>query len=57
MTGVGPFKHDDPGDRPSGLFDGQVTIHLGEGRENYVLVPVIPPRPAAGRGGSFGGSE
>ena len=44
MTGVGPFKHDDPTDRPAERFDGQVTLHLGDGRENYVLVPVIPPR-------------
>ena len=44
MTGVGPFKHDDPADRPAELFDSQVSIHLGGGRENYVLVPVIPPR-------------
>lgn len=44
MTGVGPFKHDDPSDRPAELFDGKVSIHLGGGRQNYVLVPVIPPR-------------
>jgi predicted acyl esterase len=44
MTGVGPFKHDDPTDRPAELFDGEVTLHLGGGRENYVLVPVIPKR-------------
>jgi uncharacterized protein len=44
MTGVGPFKHDDPTDRPAERFDGNVSIHFGGGRENYVLVPVIPPR-------------
>lgn len=44
MTGVGPFKHDDPTDRPAELFDGQVSLHFGDGRENYVLVPVIPAR-------------
>ncbi len=44
MTGVGPFKHDDPSNRPSDLFDGKVTLHFGGGRESFVLVPIIPPR-------------
>ncbi len=44
MTGVGPFKHDDPSDRPSDLFDGKVTLHFGDGRESFVVVPIIPPR-------------
>jgi uncharacterized protein len=44
MTGVGPFKHNDPTDRPPAIFDNEVTLHFGGGRESYVLVPVIPPR-------------
>lgn len=44
MTGVGPFKHDDPSDRPNEIFDGKVTLHFGGGRESFVLVPIIPPR-------------
>jgi predicted acyl esterase len=45
MTGVGPFKHDDPGDRPADVFGGRVTLHAGGGRDAYVLLPVIPPLP------------
>ncbi|HCU88356.1 MAG TPA: peptidase S15 [Gammaproteobacteria bacterium] len=44
MTGVGPFKHDDPSDRPKELFDGKITLHFGAERESFVLVPIIPPR-------------
>jgi len=29
------------------IYGGQTTIHLGGGRENFVLLPIIPPRPAA----------
>jgi predicted acyl esterase len=42
MTGVGPFLHDDPRDRPVKIFGGTTTIHFGPGRENFVLLPVIP---------------
>jgi hypothetical protein len=42
MTGVGPFKHDDPSDRPRQLFDNRVTLHGGGGRDTHVLLPVIP---------------
>jgi predicted acyl esterase len=42
MTGVGPFKHDDPDDRPPGLFGGVVTLHAGGGRDAHLLLPVIP---------------
>jgi uncharacterized protein len=40
--GVGPFTHNDPADRPPGLFSGQVTLHTGGSRASYVLLPVIP---------------
>jgi len=43
FTGCGPFLHDDPRDRPVAVFGGTTTIHLGNGRDNYVLLPVIPP--------------
>jgi hypothetical protein len=43
MTGVGPFKHDDPGDRPSAIFDNRVTLHAGGDRGAYLLLPVVPP--------------
>jgi predicted acyl esterase len=41
-TGVGPFKHNNPGDRPSGIFGGNVTLHMGPTRQAHVLLPVIP---------------
>jgi hypothetical protein len=43
FTGNGPFLHDDPRDRPLDIFGGKTTLHLG-GQENFVLLPVIPPR-------------
>jgi predicted acyl esterase len=42
FTGVGPFKHDDPRDRPASVFGGDVTLHAGPGRHAYVMLPVIP---------------
>jgi predicted acyl esterase len=42
FTGVGPFKHDDPRDRPVSVFGGDVTLHAGPGRHAYVMLPVIP---------------
>ncbi len=43
FTGCGPFLHDDPQDRPDELFGGTTTLHCGEGRENFVLLPIVPP--------------
>ena len=45
LRGCGPFLHDDPRDRPAAVFGGRTTLHSGPGRESYVLVPVIPPKP------------
>jgi predicted acyl esterase len=44
FTGCGPFLHDDPRDRPLAVFGGTTTIHFGAGRDNFLLLPVIPPR-------------
>jgi hypothetical protein len=44
FTGVGPFLHNDPRDRPVAIYGGRTTLHLGGGRENFVLLPIIPPR-------------
>jgi predicted acyl esterase len=44
MTGVGPFVHDEPSDRPPEIFGAEVTVHFGEGQQPYVLLPVIPPK-------------
>lgn len=30
MQGSGPFLHNDPSDRPSSVFSGRTSIHLGE---------------------------
>ncbi|MGH6726324.1 MAG: CocE/NonD family hydrolase [Pseudolabrys sp.] len=45
FTGVGPFLHNDPRDRPLEIYGGKTTIHLGGGHENFVLLPIIPPKP------------
>jgi uncharacterized protein len=37
LRGSGPFLHDDPDDRPPGVFGGTVTVHAG----SYVLLPVV----------------
>jgi len=47
FTGNGPFLHDDPRDRPLDVFGGKTTLHLGGGQENFVLLPIIPPRGSA----------
>ncbi len=44
MKGCGPFVHDDPADRPPGIFGGKVTLHAGTSRPAHVLLPVIPAR-------------
>jgi predicted acyl esterase len=47
FTGNGPFLHDDPRDRPLDIFGGKTTLHLGGGQDNFVLLPIIPPRSSA----------
>jgi uncharacterized protein len=42
FTGVGPFKHDDPADRPPEIFGRNVTIHCGPRQPSHVLLPIIP---------------
>jgi predicted acyl esterase len=44
LTGVGPFLHDHPLDRPRDIFGGTNALHFAEGRELYVLLPIIPPK-------------
>jgi predicted acyl esterase len=44
FTGVGPFRHDDPRDRPPEIYGGNVTLHAAPDRAGYVLVPVVPPK-------------
>jgi hypothetical protein len=42
LTGVGPFIHVHPQDRPKEIFGGQYTLHFKPGEAPYVLLPVIP---------------
>tara|TARA_B100001123_G_scaffold443937_1_gene591424 strand:+ start:2898 stop:4649 length:1752 start_codon:yes stop_codon:yes gene_type:complete len=42
LTGVGLFRHDDPKDRPSEIFDGNVTISTGPDHQAFLLLPVVP---------------
>ena len=41
LTGVGPFLHDDPIDRPVEVFGGLVAVHTGPGTPSQLLLPVI----------------
>jgi hypothetical protein len=36
------MTHNDLDNRPPGLFGGRVTVHTGQGRESYLLLPIIP---------------
>ena len=47
LRGCGPFLHDDPRDRPPEVFGGVTTLHFGKGRDGYLLLPVVPPKPQA----------
>jgi hypothetical protein len=49
LKGCGPFLHDDPIDRPPDVFGGTTTLHFGGGRQNYVLLPIIPAAEAKKR--------
>ncbi len=44
LKGCGPFLHDDPVDRPSDVFGGETTVHVGGGRDAFILLPVIPAK-------------
>ena len=42
LTGVGPFLHDHPQDRPTEIFGGTNTLHFSPGKQPFVLLPIIP---------------
>ena len=49
-TGVGPFVHVHPKNRPPEVFNNRHTLHFEPGSEPYVLLPLIPSKaklPAA----------
>ena len=41
FQGVAWFTHNDPTDRPKEIFDSTNTIHTGEARQSYLLLPVL----------------
>jgi predicted acyl esterase len=41
LRGSGPYLHDDPDDRPSGIFGGQTTIHTGPAHPSSLFLPVV----------------
>ncbi|MEV7678738.1 CocE/NonD family hydrolase [Streptomyces sp. NPDC088341] len=43
LTGCGPFLHNDPANRPSDVYAGRTTLHVGGSHASYLLLPVIPP--------------
>jgi hypothetical protein len=43
FKGCGPFLHNDPRDRPPGIFGGRTTLHIGPERPAYLLLPIVPP--------------
>jgi hypothetical protein len=44
LSGVGPFVHNNPKDRPLEIFGAPVTLHFDAAQPNYILLPVIPPK-------------
>jgi predicted acyl esterase len=40
--GVGPFTHTNAKDRPPEVFGGKNTLHFADGKQPYVLLPLIP---------------
>jgi hypothetical protein len=42
MRGHGIFLHNDPSDRPAGVYGGTTTLTSGPDQWSYLLLPVIP---------------
>jgi predicted acyl esterase len=40
-TGVGPFRHTDPVDRPVALVENEITLHFRSGDPSYLLIPIV----------------
>ena len=45
LKGSGPYIHIDLDDRPDAVYAGTTTVHTGPDRAEYLLLPVIPPKP------------
>jgi predicted acyl esterase len=42
FTGIGPFSHTHPADRPAAIFETRNTLHFAPGAQPYLLLPIIP---------------
>ena len=42
MSGIGPFVHNHPKDRPAEIFGGKYTLHFRADQQPYLLLPIIP---------------
>jgi len=45
--GTGGMTHNDPDNRPPAIFDSEVMLHAGGGRDPYLLLPIIPEKGEA----------
>ena len=41
LTGVGPFVHEHPVNRPPEVFQNTSTLHFKPGEQPYILLPII----------------
>ena len=41
---VGPFRHNDPTDRPAAVFGGTNSLHFGDRQQAYLLLPIVPAK-------------
>lgn len=44
FTGVGPFQHNEPRDRPPEIFGKGVTVYGGAAQPSHLLLPIVPAR-------------
>ena len=42
LRGSGIYLHNDPHDRPPGIYGGRITLHLGGPHDAYLQVPIVP---------------
>ena len=42
LTGVGPFAHNNPNDRPPIRLAGRTSLHFAPSRQPWLLLPIIP---------------
>jgi predicted acyl esterase len=42
LSGVGPFLHSNPQNRPPAIFDSENALHFDKPESNWILLPIIP---------------